>query len=91
MGLAPVVMAIRVQERNASSDLMGRCLSEVKRFPMLVGCYARRRGPGSLFTLDGDMQLVVERALWWGAFYERLVRSVKNTLKKVIDRRIGDH
>jgi hypothetical protein len=29
-------------------------------------------------------KFIVERALWWGGFWERLVRSVKRPLKKVI-------
>jgi len=31
-------------------------------------------------------KFIVERAPWWGGFYERLVRSVKRTLKKSIGR-----
>ena len=32
------------------------------------------------------MEFIVERAPWWGGFYERLVRSVKRSLKKSIGR-----
>ena len=31
-------------------------------------------------------QFIVEKAPWWGGFWERLVRSVKIALKKVIGR-----
>ena len=27
---------------------------------------------------------ILEKSLWWGGFYERMVRSIKNTLKKVV-------
>lgn len=33
-------------------------------------------------------KFIAERAPWWGGFYERLIRSVKNSLKKVIGRRV---
>ena len=31
-------------------------------------------------------RFIVEKALWWGGFWERLVRSIKRPLKKVIGR-----
>lgn len=31
-------------------------------------------------------KFIVERAPWWGGFYERIVRSVKNTLKQMLGR-----
>ena len=31
-------------------------------------------------------RFIVERAPWWGGFYERLVRSIKRSLKKSIGR-----
>lgn len=34
-----------------------------------------------------EWRFIVEHAPWWGGFYERLVRSVKTALKKVIGRR----
>lgn len=37
-----------------------------------------------------EWKFIVERAPWWGGFYERLVRSVKGALKKVIGRRVLD-
>lgn len=32
----------------------------------------------------------MEGAPWWGGFYERLVRSIKLTLKKMLGRRLVD-
>ena len=31
-------------------------------------------------------KFIVERAPWWGGFYERLVKSAKSVLKEVIGR-----
>lgn len=31
-------------------------------------------------------KFIAERVQWWGGFYERLVRSVKTSLKKAIGR-----
>ena len=31
-------------------------------------------------------KFIVERAAWWGGFWERLIQTVKHTLKKVIGR-----
>ncbi|GFY71949.1 integrase catalytic domain-containing protein [Trichonephila inaurata madagascariensis] len=28
-------------------------------------------------------KLIVERALWWGVFYERLVKAIENHLRKI--------
>ena len=36
-------------------------------------------------------QFIVERAPWWGGFWERLVRSVKIVLKKIIGRSTLDY
>ena len=33
-----------------------------------------------------DWQFIVERAPWWGGFWERLVRNVKRCLKKTVGR-----
>ena len=30
-------------------------------------------------------EFIAEKAPWWGGFWERLVRSIKNCLKKTID------
>ena len=30
------------------------------------------------------MDFLLETSLWWGGFYERMVRSIKNTLKKKV-------
>lgn len=35
-------------------------------------------------------KFIVEGAPWWGGFYERLVRSIKLTLKKMLGRRLVD-
>lgn len=37
-----------------------------------------------------EWRFIVERAPWWGGFYERLVRSVKVGLRKVIGRKSMD-
>lgn len=37
-----------------------------------------------------EWKFIVEHAPWWGGFYERLVRSVKTALKKVIGRQCLD-
>ena len=31
-------------------------------------------------------KIIVERAAWWGGFWERLIQTVKRTLKKVMGR-----
>lgn len=31
-------------------------------------------------------KFIVERAAWWGSFWERLIQTVKCTLKKVVGR-----
>ena len=33
-----------------------------------------------------DWRFIVEKSPWWGGFYERLVRSIKQSLKKVVGR-----
>ena len=33
-----------------------------------------------------DWQFIVERAPWWGGFWERLVRNVKRCLKETVGR-----
>ncbi|XP_064460275.1 uncharacterized protein LOC135370460 [Ornithodoros turicata] len=33
---------------------------------------------------------IVERAPWWGGFYERLIRSVKTAIRKTLSRRLID-
>ena len=33
-----------------------------------------------------EWDFIVEKATWWGVFWERLVRSVKNCIKKVVGR-----
>lgn len=35
----------------------------------------------------GTWKFIVERAAWWGGFWERLIQTVKRTLNKVIGRR----
>lgn len=37
-----------------------------------------------------EWKFIVEHAPWWGGFYERLVRSVKTALKKVVGRQSLD-
>ncbi|XP_064479062.1 uncharacterized protein LOC135392275 [Ornithodoros turicata] len=37
-----------------------------------------------------EWRFIMERAPWWGGFYERLVRSVKTSLKKVLGRKLLD-
>lgn len=35
-------------------------------------------------------KFIAERAPWWGGFYERLIRSVKSTIRKTLSRNIVD-
>ncbi|GFY38533.1 integrase catalytic domain-containing protein [Trichonephila inaurata madagascariensis] len=35
-------------------------------------------------TWDYTWKFIVERAPWWGGFYERLVKSVKDSLRKIL-------
>jgi len=35
-------------------------------------------------------QFIVEKAPWWGGFWERMVRSVKNCMKKTVGRSLLD-
>ena len=41
-------------------------------------------------TRKVSWQFIVEKAPWWGGFWERLVRSVKNCLKKSVGRSLLD-
>lgn len=43
-----------------------------------------------LTTHNIQWKFIVELAPWWGGFYERLIRSVKTSLKKVLGRRLLD-
>ncbi|GFW58897.1 integrase catalytic domain-containing protein [Trichonephila clavipes] len=40
------------------------------------------------FYLDKDIhwKFIVERAPWWGGFYERLVKTIKDPLRKILGR-----
>ncbi|XP_064470242.1 uncharacterized protein LOC135384995 [Ornithodoros turicata] len=65
--------------KRSKRDLMG--LWHVLRDPEVSDHFS---------TCKVEWKFIVERAPWWGGFYERLVRTVKTSLKKVLGRRLLD-
>ena len=58
--------------KSASQDI-----TKIKKSPQVKQYLTNRRV---------EWDFIVEKAPWWGGFWERLVRSVKNCVKKMVGR-----
>ena len=72
-GLPLKIMSDNAKTFKASSQ----DVSKIKKSPQVKQYLTNRRV---------EWEFIVEKAPWWGGFWERLVRSVKNCIKKVVGR-----
>ncbi|GFS84726.1 integrase catalytic domain-containing protein [Trichonephila clavipes] len=59
------------------SELEPKNLWKIISDPTVKGFYASHK----IYS-----QFIIERAPWWGGFYERLIRTVKLALRKTVER-----